>query len=90
MKTVPKPPVLTLDPNDENIILGIPDDLDPNAAEEPANTKKEKVGNTLGFHCIAILNSFCASAYIGYFEPSFSQTDLLVVRPIDLFEENWV
>ncbi|XP_055587369.1 transcription initiation factor TFIID subunit 1 isoform X2 [Uranotaenia lowii] len=26
---VPKPKVLTLDPNDENIILGIPDDIDP-------------------------------------------------------------
>ncbi|KAK9885772.1 hypothetical protein WA026_013642 [Henosepilachna vigintioctopunctata] len=29
MKTVPKPSILTLDPNDENIILGIPDDIDP-------------------------------------------------------------
>lgn len=26
---IPKPKVLTLDPNDENIILGIPDDVDP-------------------------------------------------------------
>ncbi|XP_065225060.1 transcription initiation factor TFIID subunit 1 isoform X2 [Planococcus citri] len=26
---VPKPKILTLDPNDENIILGIPDDVDP-------------------------------------------------------------
>ncbi|XP_021710567.1 transcription initiation factor TFIID subunit 1 isoform X2 [Aedes aegypti] len=26
---IPKPKVLTLDPNDENIILGIPDDIDP-------------------------------------------------------------
>ncbi|XP_032593428.1 transcription initiation factor TFIID subunit 1 isoform X2 [Drosophila grimshawi] len=29
MNRVPKPKVLTLDPNDENIILGIPDDIDP-------------------------------------------------------------
>ncbi|CAH1372514.1 unnamed protein product [Tenebrio molitor] len=29
MINVPKPSILTLDPNDENIILGIPDDIDP-------------------------------------------------------------
>ncbi|XP_075973606.1 TATA-box binding protein associated factor 1 isoform X2 [Anticarsia gemmatalis] len=29
MNQVPKPKILTLDPNDENIILGIPDDVDP-------------------------------------------------------------
>ncbi|CAG9761722.1 unnamed protein product [Ceutorhynchus assimilis] len=29
MKNIPKPSILTLDPNDENIILGIPDDIDP-------------------------------------------------------------
>ncbi|XP_050296996.1 transcription initiation factor TFIID subunit 1 isoform X2 [Anthonomus grandis grandis] len=29
MTNVPKPSILTLDPNDENIILGIPDDIDP-------------------------------------------------------------
>lgn len=29
MDKIPKPKVLTLDPNDENIILGIPDDIDP-------------------------------------------------------------
>lgn len=29
MPAVPKPKILTLDPNDENIILGIPDDVDP-------------------------------------------------------------
>ncbi|XP_047024271.1 transcription initiation factor TFIID subunit 1 isoform X5 [Helicoverpa zea] len=29
MSMVPKPKILTLDPNDENIILGIPDDVDP-------------------------------------------------------------
>lgn len=29
MDTIPKPKILTLDPNDENIILGIPNDVDP-------------------------------------------------------------
>lgn len=29
MDKIPTPKVLTLDPNDENIILGIPDDIDP-------------------------------------------------------------
>lgn len=29
MNQIPKPKILTLDPNDENIILGIPDDIDP-------------------------------------------------------------
>lgn len=29
MGKIPKPKILTLDPNDENIILGIPDDIDP-------------------------------------------------------------
>lgn len=29
MNNIPKPKILTLDPNDENIILGIPNDVDP-------------------------------------------------------------
>lgn len=29
MNKIPKPKILTLDPNDENIVLGIPDDIDP-------------------------------------------------------------
>ncbi|CAB0008507.1 unnamed protein product [Nesidiocoris tenuis] len=29
MTSIPKPKILTLDPNDENIILGIPNDVDP-------------------------------------------------------------
>jgi transcription initiation factor TFIID subunit 1 len=29
MNTIPKPKILTLDPNDENIVLGIPEDVDP-------------------------------------------------------------
>ncbi|XP_059612108.1 transcription initiation factor TFIID subunit 1 isoform X2 [Phlebotomus argentipes] len=34
MEKVPKPKVLTLDPNDENIILGIPDDIDPSKVQK--------------------------------------------------------
>nr|XP_018902266.1 PREDICTED: transcription initiation factor TFIID subunit 1-like [Bemisia tabaci] len=29
MSSIPKPKILTLDPNDENIILGVPNDVDP-------------------------------------------------------------
>ncbi|PNF40464.1 Transcription initiation factor TFIID subunit 1 [Cryptotermes secundus] len=29
MTHIPKPKILTLDPNDDNIVLGIPDDIDP-------------------------------------------------------------
>jgi transcription initiation factor TFIID subunit 1 len=44
---IPEPKILTLDPNDENIVLGIPDDIDPNAikpkeaAPIPLKEKKE-------------------------------------------------
>ena len=41
MDHIPTPKILTLDPNDDNIILEIPEDRDPNAKEEPM--KKEKV-----------------------------------------------
>lgn len=34
MKTLPEPKILTLDPNDENIILGIPDDIDPSKIQQ--------------------------------------------------------
>ncbi|XP_067663597.1 transcription initiation factor TFIID subunit 1-like isoform X1 [Haliotis asinina] len=40
MDKIPTPPVLTLDPNDENIILEIPADRDSTTESEPA--KKEK------------------------------------------------
>ncbi|KAL1517978.1 hypothetical protein ABEB36_001670 [Hypothenemus hampei] len=41
MMNVPKPSILTLDPNDENIILGIPDDIDPSkqVAGQPTPVK---------------------------------------------------
>ena len=44
LSKIPKPSVLTIDPNDENIILSIPDDHDPEDIEEEqaARTTKEK------------------------------------------------
>ncbi|RUS77280.1 hypothetical protein EGW08_014944, partial [Elysia chlorotica] len=43
MDHIPSPKILTLDPNDENIILEIPDDVDPNQQEDQTpETKKEK------------------------------------------------
>lgn len=36
MTKIPKPKIVTLDPNDENIILGIPEDVDP--AQQRANS----------------------------------------------------
>ena len=39
--------MFTIDPNDENIILEIPADVDPNEQTEPA--KKEKVKNVFRF-----------------------------------------
>lgn len=34
MDSIPEPTVLTLDPNDENIILGIPEDVDPSTLSQ--------------------------------------------------------
>ncbi|KAK2151093.1 hypothetical protein LSH36_376g04026 [Paralvinella palmiformis] len=43
MEKIPEPPVLTLDPNDENIILNIPEDREPSSESESQNaSKKEK------------------------------------------------
>lgn len=42
MDHIPSPKILTIDPNDDNIILEIPEDKDPTAPETPSN-KKEKV-----------------------------------------------
>ena len=47
MKTIPEPRILTLDPNDENIVLGIPEDIDPSKIQQekpapiPLKEKKE-------------------------------------------------
>ena len=43
MDKLPEPRILTLDPNDENIILEIPEDKDPNEKPEESSSKKEKV-----------------------------------------------
>ena len=44
MVNIPKPSTLTLDPNDENIILEIPDDRDPNDEQnETSDGHKKKV-----------------------------------------------
>ncbi|KAJ8298033.1 hypothetical protein KUTeg_024564 [Tegillarca granosa] len=43
MEKIPTPPVLTLDPNDDNIILEIPEDRDPNAVKEPAKKEKAEI-----------------------------------------------
>jgi transcription initiation factor TFIID subunit 1 len=50
MDYIPSPKTLTIDPNDDNIILEIPEDKDPSAPETPA--KKEKV--TLMEYCLII------------------------------------
>nr|XP_018899978.1 PREDICTED: transcription initiation factor TFIID subunit 1-like [Bemisia tabaci] len=42
MTNIPKPKILTLDPNDENIILGVPDDIDP-AKQRLGSTTPAKV-----------------------------------------------
>ncbi|XP_015118344.1 transcription initiation factor TFIID subunit 1 isoform X2 [Diachasma alloeum] len=44
MKKIPKPKILTLDPNDDNIVLGIPDDVDRTLLyKENGPTPKVKV-----------------------------------------------
>lgn len=42
MEKIPRPKILTLDPNDDNIILGIPDDVDP-AKKKRKNVAPVKV-----------------------------------------------
>ncbi|KAK7495279.1 hypothetical protein BaRGS_00013461, partial [Batillaria attramentaria] len=42
MDFIPSPPVMSLDPNDENIILEIPKDVDPTAQQAEPTSKKEK------------------------------------------------
>ncbi len=44
MDYIPEPPILTLDPNDENIILAMPEDRDPRLEKDQEDGgKKEKV-----------------------------------------------
>lgn len=43
MNTIPEPTVLTLDPNDENIILGIPEDVDPSTLTQGSCTYSNSI-----------------------------------------------
>ena len=43
MEYLPKPKVLSIDPNDDNVVLCIPDDVDPNAAQGTAAPVKVKI-----------------------------------------------
>lgn len=43
MDKIPEPKVLTLDPNDENIILGIPDENPDPSSESNEPVKEKKV-----------------------------------------------
>ncbi len=66
VEEIPEPKVLELDPNDENIILCIPEDVDPNASQHKTapvkvkiphpHVKKSKIllGNTFSF-CLAFI-----------------------------------
>ena len=54
MDRIPEPPTLVLDPNDENIILGIPEDRSPEKEQEETSTKKEKVRLVLLFVSLSI------------------------------------
>ena len=71
MDKIPEPKILTLDPNDDNIILEIPEDRDPNTKEEPM--KKEKVWKRKNlllflFGCTEVqkfLSGFSQEPYIG-------------------------
>ena len=55
--------MLTLDPNDENIILGIPEDRDHKEEPEPT-TKKEKVNDDSKLVGITILTDSARSKKI--------------------------
>lgn len=43
MPSMPSPTVMQLDPNDENIILGIPEDYDPEQKRNEASSTPKKV-----------------------------------------------
>ena len=58
MDRIPEPPTLVLDPNDENIILGIPEDRSPEKEQEEPSTKKEKVRSPLTFGFYKLCSSY--------------------------------
>ena len=43
MPSLPSPTIMKLDPNDENIILGIPEDYDPEEQQNQASSTPKKV-----------------------------------------------
>uniref|UniRef100_T1IVK3 Transcription initiation factor TFIID subunit 1 n=1 Tax=Strigamia maritima TaxID=126957 RepID=T1IVK3_STRMM len=47
MKRIPGPKIFTIDPNDENIILGVPEDLDPNIRPTESLSKDKNKKNPL-------------------------------------------
>lgn len=57
MDNIPEPTVLTLDPNDENIILGIPEDVDPSTLAQGSCTLswvKRCLFKILGLSLVAV------------------------------------
>ena len=56
---IPEPPTLVLDPNDENIILGIPEDRSPEKEQEETSTKKEKVSSFSAGQMQFLINPRC-------------------------------
>lgn len=57
MDSIPEPTVLTLDPNDENIILGIPEDVDPSTLAQGSCTLscvKRCLFKILGLNLVAV------------------------------------
>lgn len=52
MPSIPSPPVMQLDPNDENIILSIPEDSGPTVKENASTLTPKKV------HVQVYLNNF--------------------------------
>lgn len=63
MDNIPKPQTLTLDPNDENIILEMPDDRDPlDEQSESTDAQKKKASHTIihSFVCLLTLSQLIA------------------------------
>ena len=43
MEAIPEPEIMKLDPNDENLILGIPEDISPNVEKEEPARRRVKI-----------------------------------------------
>lgn len=57
MPSIPSPSVMKLDPNDENIILGIPEDYDPEEKRNEASSTPKKVPGMklVSFHFLKLI-----------------------------------